>query len=949
VRLVFKTWWAQLVAAGILVDDYSTDGTTLGAKGDGVFRLVAALDPVTAAPGTAHAWAVGTIVGGLGQWCVDFDSAVGPSSGSVWWSKAVGFTGGSLTARPTAADELEITTGSNVFHTVNGAYDWHTIRVTTAGQESLRCVFRVSTAPAGPSTIISVERPATELAAWAVPDRAMAVWRSGAGSFGNRADWTATTGWRAWIGGVARTLIADTLAPQAALDADGDRLLEPTGLTNTTIGDVGYVPDWFWCDDSVPDVSTFSGPTGERQWIAYDEMVQPYGGPSLGAANIAGAKLRWLFEAGAEPEPAPAPIPVVPFEYDPTRGNIGLVGPATVLLHLSEPDGVQPSDAAGNLDDLAGYTGIAPPASTVAAWTGRGRLFTVDTGLVAADKPDRDTLLTRDVSIQVIAALHLDAGFDTGTIYVRGAGGSPPEWRAIGLDAQATGNQVSLRMYWQDSVGVFLDQDVGTYEHPGDDAFVLLTATRRWESTTRVVIRYYIGETLLAEHESADGDITGATVGTTAIGGHPTGGVWTRQFLGIIDELKVVDYEMSHEEIRAAWRRMHVYQPAGLDMLRGLLPPGVSWYRDPSSRIARLVRIAGQAFGYAMAMTEELRASWLPGSAYREHLARWERLRGVSARARDSLDDRRARVVALFRREHGYSRPAIQVALAELFDQAADDVEILEFSNVTVDDFATIDAMRWYQPDTAAGAAWAVSGGAAVMTATAGIDLRANPPRILMSVDGGGDFAAVAAIREIPDIEPGVVYGIVLASYPHGQSLTVGVRDTGAGFELAYHRGWGGVGAIATLAAIDPSYAANEPIWIRVQAIGDGMFSAGYSLTGPTFGFTDAWIVSGLDAFDPFAQFHWAGLGVATVAAAPVSAQEVHFDAFLARDPTGDRPYQWYVFRDPLLPGSPDIVGARATVLRLKPAHTHAAAIAGLNVLCDDPATVCDREPLGGI
>jgi hypothetical protein len=79
------------------------------------------------------------------------------------------------------------------------------------------------------------------------------------------------------------------------------------------------------------------------------------------------------------------------------------------------------------------------------------------------------------------------------------------------------------------------------------------------------------------------------------------------------------------------------------------------------------------------------------------------------------------------------------------------------------------------------------------------------------------------------------------------------------------------------------------------------------------------------------------------------AALDARFDDFLARTPQGDRPFAWFAYRDLDLPGTPDMVGARAVVQKLKPAHTHGAAITSLDVLCDDPATGCDREPLGGI
>jgi hypothetical protein len=108
----------------------------------------------------------------------------------------------------------------------------------------------------------------------------------------------------------------------------------------------------------------------------------------------------------------------------------------------------------------------------------------------------------------------------------------------------------------------------------------------------------------------------------------------------------------------------------------------------------------------------------------------------------------------------------------------------------------------------------------------------------------------------------------------------------------------------------------------------------------------DVW--TGVDVTGHVVAPDYAGPG-ATSAGAIVGALDARFDDFLARTPEGTRPFNWYAYRDPLLPGTPDIQGARALVRKMKPAHTHAAAITRLAVLCDSSETSCDREPLGGI
>ncbi len=72
----------------------------------------------------------------------------------------------------------------------------------------------------------------------------------------------------------------------------------------------------------------------------------------------------------------------------------------------------------------------------------------------------------------------------------------------------------------------------------------------------------------------------------------------------------------------------------------------------------------------------------------------------------------------------------------------------------------------------------------------------------------------------------------------------------------------------------------------------------------------------------------------------------VDFDDFQVRAPNGERAFHWYAMCDT---GTPDMIGANQVLRKLRPAHTHAAAITSLSVLCDNAGSGCDRGPLGGI
>jgi hypothetical protein len=586
------------------------------------------------------------------------------------------------------------------------------------------------------------------------------------------------------------------------------------------------------------------------------------------------------------------------------------------MLRLAEPDGVRPSDSAGNLDDLAGDD----PPTSADAWTGRGRSFDGGQSISAADLAERDTLSTRDVSLQSIVSVR-DSGGDPGVIYQRGFPLDPGI--SFGVRLSSVAGIVTVDAYWDDG-----GLQSATFPHRGDDEFILLTVTRRWESTSRVVVRFFVGEELIAEGVDTHGDIRGTTVSETYVG---SGGNEDQYLDGVLDELRVTDYEITPEEVRATWRRLSRYQPQGLAMLAGLLPPGLEWLMSPGTRIGRVMRVVGQALGYAVAKVEELRDTWLPDSAYREHVERWERIRGIAPRARDSLDVRRARLAALFRREHGYSRPAIREALAELFDQDADDIAILEFSNETVDGFDTaLDPLRWHVvPDEDL---WGVASGQ--LRIFEGLDEATRATVALSS--GEGEIVVLVKLASVPAFPTTMLVGLVLVRSP--SMLYVGVRNDGGGVHRLVARV---AGVDTVLATLPGAWTPAAPVWLRVIADAPGLYRPGYSLTGPEEGYVDAsyaWDVVPYEA------------GVAVDPGAAIGGT-IHalFDDFLTRTPRGTRPFRWYAYRDPLLPGSPDMQGARAVVTKLKPAHTHGAAISTRILLCDNRETVCDREPLGGI
>lgn len=610
-----------------------------------------------------------------------------------------------------------------------------------------------------------------------------------------------------------------------------------------------------------------------------------------------------------------------------------------LLLHLSEPDGVAPSDAIGNLADLVAEVGLAEPA-VVPTWTGRGRAFTASTGLVAADAPTGDTVLLRDVTIQTIIAPTASAGLRT--VIARGLGGSLSERVSYGLrfGESAVAGLLEVQLFHETPAGVEHALPAGVFQHAGDGKYILLTATRRWESSTRVVGRYYVGDEMIAEVESEHGEIGGATTGTTSLGVQRVASAWARHFVGTIDEIMVTDHEMSPEEVREVWRRLTVHQPAGEAMFAGLAPPGAPWLRNPGNKIGRRAKVAGQALGRVIADTEEMRALSLPDAMTLELAPRWERLTGQVARPRDSLDQRRARVLAFLSREEGSSRPAVAATLAELLDQEPADVTVLEFTNEITDAFTSLAAERWLSEPPSA---WAAVAGQLRVTVAAASNIVPDPLGIHVRtpLDTGEGQIFVSGKVAVATLPVTAAVGLLLTNRRSTDSLWFGVYNNGGTLELAYQRRVGGVYALTVTGLV-----VTAPIWLRAYSseASPAAFTLAYSTTGPDAGFAVVNTQSGI------ADMEWAGFGVFGAATSTAGPLQVDLDDFRVFTPEGDRPFYWYVFRDPGVLGEPDILGADALLDKIAQGHTYAAVIENRSVLCDDPRDgLCDHGPLGGL
>lgn len=641
-----------------------------------------------------------------------------------------------------------------------------------------------------------------------------------------------------------------------------------------------------------------------------------------------------------------------------------MTAPATlVLLHLDEgEESFHPHDAAGNLDDLAPTANLTMP--TIGAGfcsTARDFVAADEPGLVAYDRAGADTVAPRNATVQALVSLRNLADVNwPRTIYARGLrdGTDAERWSLLLevniLSAPYPPAHIEVRFVWQDSAGNILTQPGGVFVYRTEEEFVLLTATRRWVSSSEVVMRYYAFDELLDEVTSVDGDIAADTTAGTSIGCSGSGaGNFNHHWDGVIDEVKITNHETSHEEVRAAWHALTTAQDKGVAIVRAQMPPGSVW-ADPSLQVGRLTTAAGRALGVAIGKVDELRENHLPDRAYLGNIERWERIYGISPGGADTLDERRARVVAFASRVNGYSREQIAAALAEPMDLLADQVEILEFPNQWTDDFSTALAPERWQTEgagiaVAAGVLRFDTAGGSAMYGTGGKFERYYARTALSS--GRGRLTVQTKLTDfVGDLPNGVTSGLFLLNRATRNGLWFGIRaNLGPQHNLGYVKVVDGVAQ--AFVQIDAD-VTTEPTWLRIVRDPDGRdaddsasatYRLSYSETAADSGFIDT------DISFPELEPQWGGLGLHSLAA--FGALGISFDDFYVDTPRGTRPFCWFVYRNEALygVGSPDLILGTATLRKMKPAHTHAAAINSKSLLCNTPGHGCNLGPMGGL
>lgn len=635
----------------------------------------------------------------------------------------------------------------------------------------------------------------------------------------------------------------------------------------------------------------------------------------------------------------------------------------TVKLRFGGPEETPAVDDLGGLYDLAPPSGQDYPDDEEGPLD-RAAVFSSGAMLEATDATVGATALPRDVTIQTMIAWDIaaqDSYGAAGTIIARGKGTGATEYMPFAVElfvVNATSRLGGVRMLWHSPAGVLATDTGAGFTAPSDPAaYVQLTVTRRWISTTEVVVRYYINDQLLAENTSTDGDIASSVDGHTAIGARYDGG-YDYYLCGSIDELIVAPYEMSHEEIAAAWSRISDHQRDGYRIIRDLMPPSIPITDDPSSRAQMDLRSIGVALGFSSGMVENFRANVMPDRAYGETLRRWERITRQPPRAIDSTELRRGRVVGQLASRLGCSQRGIDAALDTMLDVDEGDLEFFAFDNTIRDDFATLEAERWWYPKGGVD----VTGNQLRIQAAAGTytwdathyaglhaSIGVEPPRGIEGVAAAdqtlADLRMFAALTPttLPD---GGEAGIVLWDWTAGSMMFLGLANVSGTYKVQYQRVRSRVNTDA--APVVLATLANAKTWLRFAPR-----ATAYSPSDGDQDYVFSWSQTSnaeedLSSSSPVtfsrAGCLYAGLYFRGTVA---SAADVRFDEFAFRNGLGSRPFYWYVFRDPVLGGEPDVPGANRVVNRMRHAFTSAHVVESRSFLCDDDASLTDLTPLG--
>lgn len=270
---------------------YSCNSATAGTAGDGVDRLTSSTNFIWAAPGAAHSWFVvrQTGISATFELCFSFESASTTGANMLLHMSSTGFTGGTTLLRPTAADEVQVHSG-----TWNLGITNYSTRLTVMQSTDGQCTRIITAANNAAQAYILIERPYLPTPGWANPVVACA--NNGSAGFNVTVLASTTTApLRMRIGGITTggamtcegtataALSTDSNVGLLANEVSGEWGLYPLGFVATTAGvrgRHGQLQDLWFGSGGANSGDTYPNDASNR-FAQFGHLVIPWNGSGV--------------------------------------------------------------------------------------------------------------------------------------------------------------------------------------------------------------------------------------------------------------------------------------------------------------------------------------------------------------------------------------------------------------------------------------------------------------------------------------------------------------------------------------------------------------------------------------------------------------------------------------------------------------------------------------------
>ena len=265
---------------------YSCDSVTAGTVGDGVNRWAAISNLVWNTEGSAHSWIVLRFADGSQLMLACQAAAASGTNLAIYYSPSVGFTGGTTTTRPTAADQIPVlasstwinlSTDTNVKTHMLLSADGNNIRflMASSGQVSTAWVIGKATAFDSPNWTTSHVGAAlsTSIGTNVITTTTVNNTAAFKGRAASAADFYLAT--MSFAGGLACSLLTSADDQSGAWPFLGQQLISTTAANR---GMKGYLVDVWYGSTTVASGSSYpnSPPADQHQFAQFGVLILPW-------------------------------------------------------------------------------------------------------------------------------------------------------------------------------------------------------------------------------------------------------------------------------------------------------------------------------------------------------------------------------------------------------------------------------------------------------------------------------------------------------------------------------------------------------------------------------------------------------------------------------------------------------------------------------------------------